>query len=407
MLIPGPRGVPQKVVRTLATMTAELRRLADGLQALGCTPVALAAPGVYWPPMYTRLEAACTRLLVHARHVKAVPGRKTDGRDGEWLAPLLRQGLRRARFVPERPQRELRELRRYRSRRVHERRAAVKRRQQPWAGANRQRAGIAADVLGVAGQAMLTALVAGTTEAPALADRAPGRRRAHRAERERAWTGRFGAPQRFLVAEQRSPIAERDARLARVGEALAARLPPADALVERRDALRGIGRSTAEGLVAELGTDWRACPSAAPRASWAGLGPGNPERAGQRRSGPTGQGTPYLRAGSPAATGPRRSIAGLGGEASSVRRWRWHIAFSSVPTPWSPAAPVSRRSAARTAPSASGTRAPGPGSANANSVATRSPGRLPRPPQTPTPIFQTSAGTSRPHRPAHRDRAPP
>ncbi len=296
LLTPGPRGVPQKAVRTFGTMTADLLSLADWLAAAQCTHVAMEATGVYWQPIYNLLEDQFTLLLVNARHVKAVPGRKTDVRDCEWLADLLRHGLLRASFVPDRPRRELRELTRYRSSLVRERSAEVNRLQKTLEGANIKLAGVATDILGVSGQAMLEALLAGTTDAAELAELAKGRLRAKRAELERALTGRFGAHQRFLVAEQLSHIAELDERLARVNTAIAEQLRPADELLERLDAIPGVGRYTAEVLVAELGTDWRAFRTAAHLASWVGVCPGNDESAGKRRSGKTRKGNPYLRA---------------------------------------------------------------------------------------------------------------
>ena len=136
LLTPGRRGQPQKEVRTFGTMTADLLELADWLAAAECTHVALESTGVYWQPIWNLLEARFTLLLVNARHIKAVPGRKTDVKDCEWLAQLLRHGLVRASFVPARPQRELRELTRYRTTLVRDRSTAVNRLQKTLEGAN-------------------------------------------------------------------------------------------------------------------------------------------------------------------------------------------------------------------------------------------------------------------------------
>ena len=114
LIVPGMDGAPQKEIRTFGTMTEDLLELTDWLAA-GCTHVAMESTGVYWKPIYNLLEAAFTPLLVNARHIKTVPGRKTDVKDCEWIADLLRHGLLRGSFVPERPQRELRELGRYRT----------------------------------------------------------------------------------------------------------------------------------------------------------------------------------------------------------------------------------------------------------------------------------------------------
>src|SRR5438105_3432452 len=136
LLVAGPSGQPRKQIRTFSTMTDDLLALADWLAAAGCTHVAMESTGIYWQPIYNLLEERFTLLLVNARHIKAVPGRKTDVRDCEWIANLLRHGLLRASFVPDRAQRELRALTRYRSALVRERTAEVNRLQQTLEGAN-------------------------------------------------------------------------------------------------------------------------------------------------------------------------------------------------------------------------------------------------------------------------------
>src|SRR5207237_7371119 len=127
-IVAGPRGKPQKEVRTFGTMTADLLALADWLAAAQCTHVAMESTGVFWKPVYNLLEDQFTLLLVNAQHIKQVPGRKTDVKDCEWIADLLRHGLLRPSFVPDRPQRELRELTRYRTTLIQARRAEAKRR---------------------------------------------------------------------------------------------------------------------------------------------------------------------------------------------------------------------------------------------------------------------------------------
>src|SRR5919199_4346938 len=155
LITPGPDGRLLKRVQTFGTMTEELLALADWLAAAGCTHVALESTGVYWQPVYNLLEDRFQLLLANARHIKAVPGRKTDVRDCEWLADLLRHGLLQGSVVPPRPQRELRELTRYRSSLVAERSAEVNRLQKTLEGANITLAAVATDTLGKSGRAML------------------------------------------------------------------------------------------------------------------------------------------------------------------------------------------------------------------------------------------------------------
>jgi transposase len=251
---------------------------------------------VYWKPIWNLLEDSFELLLVNARHVKAVPGRKTDVRDCEWLADLLRHGLLTGSFVPDRPQRELRELTRYRTSLVRERTAAANRLQKTLEGANIKLASVATDILGKSGREILAALVAGETDGAALAQFAQGRLREKIPQLERALVGRVGAHQRFLVAEQLAHIDFLEAAIARVSAEIGERLQPDEDAIVRLDTIPGIGRAVAEALVAEIGTDLTRFPSPKHLASWAGLCPGNHESAGKRRGGATRKGSPWLRA---------------------------------------------------------------------------------------------------------------
>jgi transposase len=295
LIVPGPAGKPAKEVRSFGTMTDDLLRLADWLAAAGCTHVAMESTGVYWKPVYNLLEDRFELLLANARHVKAVPGRKTDAKDCEWLAELLRHGLLRGSFVPDRPQRELRELTRYRATLVRERTAEVNRLQKTLEGANIKLAAVATDIMGLSGRQMLAALVGGETDAAAMAQLAQGRLRDKLPQLERALAGRVGAHQRFLLARQLAHVDFLDASIEEVSAEVAERLRPFEAELERLATIPGIGRRTAEVLVAEIGTDMGRFPTAAHLASWAGMCPGNDESAGKRRGGKTRKGSPWLR----------------------------------------------------------------------------------------------------------------
>jgi len=295
LIAPGPPGQIRKQVRTFGTMTTDLLALSDWLASEGVTHVALESTGIYWKPVYNLLEGSFALLLANAQHIKAVPGRKTDVRDCEWIADLLRHGLLRGSFVPDRPQRELRELTRYRTTLVHERTAEVNRLQKTLEGANIKLASVASDITGVSGREMLAALVAGTTDATALAALARGKLRAKLPELERALAGRVGPHQRFLVAEQVAHVDFLDAAIERVSAEIAERVRPFEAAVAGLDTIPGVGRWTAEVLIAELGTDMSRFPTAGHLASWAGMCPGNNESAGKRKSGKTRKGSPWLR----------------------------------------------------------------------------------------------------------------
>ena len=295
LITPGPDGQPQKETRTFGTLTADLLALGDWLRAASCTQVAMESTGVYWKPVYNLLEDDFTLVLANPQHIKAVPGRKTDVKDSEWIADLLRHGLLPASFVPDRDQRELRELTRYRTSLVQERAAEVNRIQKTLEGANLKLGSVASDVLGVSGRAMLRALVEGSTDPSKLADLAKGRLQDKRPALERALAGRLRAHQRFLLGEQLAHLEALEASIERVSAEIAERLGPFEADLDRLDTIPGVGRRTAEILVAEIGLDMTRFPSAGHLASWAGMCPGNHESAGKRLSGRTRKGSPWLR----------------------------------------------------------------------------------------------------------------
>jgi transposase len=294
-IVPGLRGQPQKEIRTFSTMTADLLALADWLQAVGCTHVAMESTGVFWKPVYNLLEGQFTLLLVNAQHIKAVPGRKTDVKDCEWLADLLRHGLLKPSFVPDRAQRELRELTRYRTTLVGERSAEINRLQKTLEGANIKLAAVASSIVGKSAREMLDALVAGASDPAALAQLARGRLREKLPQLEQALQGQFAAHQRFLVAQQLAHLDYLDEAIERLSTEIAERLHPFEVTQTQLQTIPGVGRRAAEIIVAEMGTDISRFPSAGHLAAWAGMAPGNNESAGKRRSGKTRTGNPHLR----------------------------------------------------------------------------------------------------------------
>jgi transposase len=217
---------PAREIRSFTTMTADLLALADWLEEAGCTHVAMESTGSYWKPVYNLLEGRFSLLVVNAHHLKAVPGRKTDVKDAEWIADLLRHGLIKASFIPDRPQRELRELVRYRKSLIHERTAEINRIQKVLEGANIKLAAVAANVVGVSGRAMLEAMLAGAEDPSLLADLARGRMRQKRQPLEQAMTGRMSAHQRFMLSLQLGHLDELDTRIATASDEIGKRLHP-------------------------------------------------------------------------------------------------------------------------------------------------------------------------------------
>jgi transposase len=296
-IVPGAGGRPEREVRRFGTMTADLEALAGWLAERAVTHVAMESTGVYWQPVWNILEerGGWELLPVNARHIKAVPGRKTDVRDSEWLAELLRHGLVRGSYVPDRAQRELRELTRYRTALIEERTAHVNRLQKALETANVKLASVASDVTGVSARAMLAALVGGEADPAALADLAVGRLRDKLPQLERALAGRVTAHHRYLLPRILAAIDSLDAQVADLDARVAELERPFADAVARVDEIPGVGRRVAEILLAEVGPAVDRFPSAGRLASWAGLCPGNHESAGKRLSGRTRKGNRALR----------------------------------------------------------------------------------------------------------------
>jgi transposase len=297
LITPDPQGGGQHETRTFGTMTRDLLALSDWLLAAGCTHVAMESTGEYWKPVFNSLEAHFEVLLVNAQHSKAVPGRKTEVKDAQWIAELLQHGLLRASFIPPPAQRELRELTRHRSTFVRARAPLVNRVQKVWESANIKLAAVATDVLGVSGRAMLRALSAGEREPAAMAELAKGRLRTKRDQLSQALDGRVQAHPRFVLTELLGQIDSLEDTLGRFNEQIAAYRVPFEEAIHLLDTLPGVGQETAEVIVAEMGADMSRFPTARHLAAWAGLAPGNYESAGKRRTGRTRKGNQALRQG--------------------------------------------------------------------------------------------------------------
>jgi transposase len=285
--------------RTFGTMTRDLEALADWLGERGVTQVAMEATGVFWQPVYNVLEEYPFELLLaNAQHMKAVPGRKTDVQDAEWICDLLRHGLLRPSFVPSREQRERRELVRYRKTLVRERANEVNRLQKTLEGANIKLGMVATDILGASGREILKGLIEGRDDPAVLVQLAKGRLRTKQDALQQALYGKISAHQRFLLREQLAHIEELEARIERLSQELEERLRPFEreqAALVLLDAIPGVGRTVAETVIVEIGVDMSRFPSAAHLASWAGLCPGNNESGGKRKSGRTRKGDAWLR----------------------------------------------------------------------------------------------------------------
>ncbi len=261
------------------------------------THVAMESTGVYWKPVFNVLEdGGLTVVLANAAHVKAVPGRKTDVRDSEWLLELMQHGLIRGSFIPAPPFRAVRDLTRYRASLVEERTREFNRIQKVLEDANLKLASVATDVMGVSGRTMLDAIVAGEEDPEVLAELARGRLRRKHAALVEALRGRVRDHHRILLRSLLAHVDHLDRAIAELSAEIGRRLEPYAAAVALLCSIAGVQQRVAEVVVAELGTDMGRFASARHLCSWAAVCPGNDESAGKRRSGRMRHGNRWLRA---------------------------------------------------------------------------------------------------------------
>lgn len=294
--VPGEGRARDSHSATFATTTPQLLALRDWLVGYGVTLIGMEATGVYWKPVFYVLEDAMECWLLNARHLRNVPGRKTDMADAAWIAQLVEHGLVRPSFVPPREIRELRNLTRYRRAQIEERTRETQRLDKILQDAGIKLSSVATDTLGKSGRAMLTALVAGSRDPDVLADLAQGALRKKLPALRDALTGRFSSHHALIVGEILAKLDYLDDAIARLSAEIDRVIAP---FADQRDLLMtipGVHQRTAEALIAEIGIDMARFGSAQRLASWAGVCPGQHESAGKTKSGKTRKGSKWLHA---------------------------------------------------------------------------------------------------------------
>ncbi len=294
LLVGGPHDRPRKEVRKFGTMTRDLEALRAWLCEAGCTHVAMESTGVYWKPVHAALEDDFTVVVANARHIRNVPGRKTDVKDCEWIATLLRHGLRSS-FVPPRPLRALRKLMRYRAKLIQTRTAEENRLQGLLHSANIQLSNVASDVFGVSGMLMLRALVEGHASPEEIAALAKGRLRRKHDALVAALEGRLDDDDRYLLGMQLNRIDALNLDIAELDRRIDVQLRPYQEVHTRLTQIPGVDRVVAAVIIAELGVDMSVFLTAWHAASWTGVCPGNNESAGKQKSGRARKGNVHLR----------------------------------------------------------------------------------------------------------------
>lgn len=234
---------PRTTIKTFSTMTRDLLACRDWLESAGCTHAVLESTGVYWKPIFNILEGSMKVILANARHVKNVPGRKTDVKDCEWLAQLLRHGLIEGSFIPPKPIRELRDLTRYRQKLIQQRSSEINRLQKFLEDANVKLASVVSDINGISAQEMLRHLIADDLNPQQMADLAKGRLRSKLEELEMALEGYLSDHQRLLLKVSLQMIASFDEAIERLSEEIDGKMEPYQETSERLQSIPGVKKS--------------------------------------------------------------------------------------------------------------------------------------------------------------------
>ena len=293
---PGVGAGRNEEVAEFGTTTSQLLKLADWLNERQVTLVGMEATGVYWKPVHWVLEGQVPEVwVINARHMRNVPGRKTDVNDAIWGASLLEHGLVRPSFIPPEPFRALRDLTRYRKSIIEERARETQRLHKVLEDAGVKLSSVASSVLTKSGRAMIDALVAGERDTTVLAEMAKGRLRKKIPELEDALAGRFNEHHALICSAMLARIDQADATIELLGERIDELLDPYEAAVTLLVTIPGVSTRTAQVILAEIGADMSRFPTAGHLASWAGMCPGNNESAGKHRSGRTRKGSKWLR----------------------------------------------------------------------------------------------------------------
>jgi len=295
LLLSGSGGKGHHEIRRFGTMTRDLLELADWLQCHHVTHVAMESTGVYWKPVWNILEGQFEVVLVNAQHIKAVPGRKTDIKDCQWIAELLQHGLLRGSFVPPTPIRQLRDLTRMRTSLRQDHTAIANRMQKILEDANIKLAAVASDWLGVSGRAILSQLLAGEEDAEKLAELSRGRLRSKLPAMQLALEGRMTEHHRWMLRVLHEQLLFLEVQIAKLEAKIQDQLSDYQEAIALCTTIPGIEEVAAANLIAEIGVNMAQFPSAQHLASWAGICPGNHESAGKRLSGKPRKGSAWLR----------------------------------------------------------------------------------------------------------------
>jgi len=286
---------PQLEIRRFGTMTSQLKTLAEWLNQAHCEIAAMESTGAYWKPVWNVLEGQIRLILANAKHVRALPGEKTDSKDGKRLASFLRHGLIRPSFVPPRDIRELRDLTRYRKKLLGNGAAERNRIQKVLEDANIKLGSVLSDVFGVSGQRMLHALVDKPSVAiEEITSLAHWRLQPKIEELKKALEGRITAHHRFMIDLSLGHMRYIEQQILRLDEQIARYIAPYQKQIELLQTIPGIAENASASVLAEIGPDMSPFDDDGRLASWSGICPGNNESAGKKFRTNTRKGNPHL-----------------------------------------------------------------------------------------------------------------
>lgn len=275
-------GIKQET-RTFSTFTSSLIELKEWLQSLAITHVAMESTGVYWKPIFNVLEADFEILLVNARHIKNVPGHKTDKKDSKWIAKLLLSGLLKGSFIPPKDIRELRDLFRYKRKLTGQTSAERNRLQKILEDANIKLSSVVSDTFGVSATKIIDALLAGITDVEELVNLCHGRLNGKKLQLKEALNGRLSEHHKFMLSLIKENICKIEDTIAKVEQQIDKQTAVYQTEIELLQTIPGVGKNTAVGIIAEIGIDMNVFPNEQHLASWAGMCPGNNESAGKKK----------------------------------------------------------------------------------------------------------------------------
>ena len=287
----------EQELREFGTTTSEIKSLANWLTESGCEMIAMESTGVFWKPLYNLFELMdLNAMVVNAAHMKALPGRKTDVKDAEWIADLLRHGLLKASYIPSREQRELREITRYRKSLTEERCREVNRLQKILEGANIKLDSVVKDITGKSARKLLQRIIDDDIpDSEEVSKLVHGRMRPKLDQIVASIEGITTPLQRKLLAQIIDHIDDLNRRIGELDKLVQEYMTEYEAAIEAIDEIPGIARRSAEVILAEIGLDMGRFPSAAHLCSWAGVCPGNYQSAGRRKHGKTTKGNSALK----------------------------------------------------------------------------------------------------------------